>query len=63
MNVVGSAANCGVAKRSSPPSRCSVARTFSVAKYRSATRPRKNGATIAATGLTVYGQWVSVAMP
>src|SRR5216683_1141121 len=63
MNVVGSAEKRGAAKRITPPSRCRVPRTFSVAKYRSATRPRKNGATMAATGLTVYGQCVSVAMP
>src|SRR5688572_143077 len=63
MNSVGVADVAGVASRTSPPSRCSVPSAFCVAKYRSATSPTKNGAAIAAMGLTVYGQKVSVSIP
>jgi hypothetical protein len=38
-------------------------KTRSVAKKRSATSPTKNGAAMAAIGLTVKGQWVSVPIP
>src|SRR5712664_1122318 len=63
MNVSGEPVKRGTAQRTKPPSTCRTPRTLSVAKYRSATSPRKNGATMAATGFTVYGQWVSVAIP
>jgi hypothetical protein len=63
MNAVGLPVACGAARSTSPPARCSTPRTFCVAKYRSATSPTKNGAAMAAIGLTVNGQWVSVSMP
>src|SRR5829696_8306189 len=63
MNSVGVADVDGVASSTRPPSRCRVPSAFWVAKYRSATKPTKNGAAIAAIGFTVYGQKVSVLMP
>jgi len=56
MNVDGEPVAPGTKNMMMPPRMCSVPSTFSVEKYRSAMRPRKNGATIAAIGLTVNGQ-------
>src|SRR5688500_4187003 len=63
MKSVGVAVVCGTASRIAPPSRCSAPSTFCVAKKRSATRPTKKGATMAAIGFTVNGQCVSVSIP
>ena len=63
MNSVGLPDVCGAASSSTPPTRRRMPKTRSVAKNRSATRPTKNGAAIAAIGLTVYGQCVSVYIP
>ncbi len=63
MNPKGAPVAWGTASITRPPSTCSTPSTFSVAKYRSATSPRKNGAAMAAMGFTVNGQWVSVSMP
>ena len=53
MKSVGVAVVAGTMNITTPPSRCRTPSTFSAAKYRSAMRPRKNGAMMAATGLTV----------
>jgi len=53
MNMTGAPVARGTVNITRPPSRCSTPNTFSVAKYRSATSPRKNGATMAAIGFTV----------
>jgi len=56
MNVDGEPVARGTRNITTAPSRCRTPSTRSVAKYRSATSPRKNGATIAAIGFTVNGQ-------